>query len=80
MIPSPSRVILSCLAENFAFVVKGVADEHGIRKFDLAPAEAGDRLVTDVGDAHSVDDPRRQPGIYQTLAELHLTTLFAVEV
>ncbi len=68
------------LGEHLAVGVDRVADEHGRRQLDLAPAEVGDGLLAHVGDAHAGDDREREAAVDQRLLELGLRGIGGIEM
>lgn len=68
------------LLEHLRARVHGVAFEDRVGQSDLVPAEVGQDVLGDVGDALARDQGEREGAVYQWLAELGLARVVVIEV
>src|SRR5689334_3804269 len=66
------------LAEHGRLGVERVAREHRLRQLDVLPAEVGDRLLTDIRDAHPHEDRHGERADDERLAEFRALRVLGV--
>src|SRR5207248_3253807 len=68
------------LCENLAFGIDRVADKDRRAQLDVGPAEIGDRLLADIGDAHPGDNRQGQAAVDDRPAELGFGGIGRIEM